>query len=117
MKSLFINVIILAIVLVVSNYFSEAGGILYDRLFGAGSSFVNLLPLVGLPLIYIFSLTLLYTAFGGVRKYWWIGILLIPAAAFELYFDLEHIYLPILLGIVGWALGYLVLKLRKSSNL
>lgn len=59
---------------------------------------------------YIFFLTLLFTAFGGKQKYWWIGILLIPAAAVELYLDASHIYFPIALGIAGWLLGWVVTK-------
>src|SRR3989344_1571833 len=101
---------ILLIVLLVSNYFSTTATNLYDKFFDSGSSFVNLDALVGFPLAYVFFLSLLFTAFGGAKKYWWLGILLIPAAAFEVYFDLEHIYFPIILGLAGWVLGYLVSK-------
>jgi len=77
----------------------------------------------GINLSYIFSLTFLFTAFGGVKKYWWIGIGLIPTALFEAYFDLEHIYFPIAVGLVGWAIGsglsWLVwlLKSRKKRKI
>lgn len=60
--------------------------------------------------LFIFFLTLLFTIFGGEKKYWWIGILLIPAAAFEIYFDFSHIYFPIALGLIGWAIGWLIYK-------
>ncbi|MBI5729244.1 MAG: hypothetical protein HY983_03345 [Candidatus Magasanikbacteria bacterium] len=59
----------------------------------------------GIILSFIFFLTLLFTAFGDQKKYWWIGILLIPAALFEVYFDLAHIYFPIALGLLGWLVG------------
>ena len=114
MKDILRNVIILIIVLVLSFRFSEAGGKIYDGLFGVDSFFsFNPIPLIGLPLIYIFSVALLFTAFGGAKKYWWIGILLIPAAIFEIYFYFKHIYFPILLGIGGWTLGYVALKSSK----
>ena len=71
---------------------------------------------IGLPLSYIFFLTLLFTAFGGEKKYWWSGILLIPAVAFELYFDLAHIYFPIILGLAGWLSGLLAFKLLTKIN-
>jgi hypothetical protein len=62
-------------------------------------------------LSYIFSLLLFFTAFGDSNKYWWIGILLIPAAAFEIFFDWQHIYIPIILGLAGWIIGYGISKL------
>ncbi len=68
----------------------------------------------GVTLSYFLLLTLLFTAFGGVKKYWWIGILLIPAVAFELYFDLAHIYFPLALGLLGWGIGLGISKLFKK---
>ena len=67
--------------------------------------------LIGLLLAHVFFLTLLFTAYGGMKKYWWIGIGLIPAVAFELYFDLAHIYFPIAIGIAGWLLGMGIARL------
>ena len=54
---------------------------------------------------------LFFTAFGDSTKYWWIGILLIPAIIFELYFDLEHIYIPIVIGLIGWVIGFVISKI------
>ncbi len=59
----------------------------------------------GLTWSYIFFLTLLFTAFGGAKKYWWIGFALIPAVLFEVVFDLQHLYFPIAIGLVGWLVG------------
>lgn len=101
--------IILAIVLISAYYFSVLFGDIYEKLFpGQGSIMgaVDLRSLIGLPLSYIFFLSLLFTAFGGKQKYWWMGILLIPAAAVELYLDASHIYFPIALGVVGWIIGW-----------
>lgn len=87
----------------------------YDKIFGQSGTYVDLSFFSGAPLSYVFFLTLIFTLFGGEKKYWWIGILLIPAAIFEVYFDAEHIYFPIILGLVGWLIGTLILKLKPKS--
>ncbi|OGE83203.1 MAG: hypothetical protein A3B10_00900 [Candidatus Doudnabacteria bacterium RIFCSPLOWO2_01_FULL_44_21] len=68
--------------------------------------------------IYVFVLftSLFFTAFGDQNKYWWMGILLIPAALFELYFDWQHIYIPIILGLIGWMIGYGISKLMNKPK-
>ena len=111
LKNLLKDLIILVIVSLMAYFFSYHMGELYGRLINSGSTFVDLTGLIGIPLSYIFFLTLLFTAFGGAKKYWWIGILLIPAALFEAYFDLPHIYFPAILGIIGWSLGFLLFKI------
>ena len=85
-------------------------GKLYFYLFPQLGSFLSIPAnagefIVGIFLAYIFSLTLLFTAFGGTKKYWWIGIGLIPAVLFEVYFDLQHLYFPIAIGLIGWLVG------------
>ena len=89
-------------------------GEFYSRIFDASGGFVDVTALIGLPLSYIFFLTLLLTAFGGNKKYWWLGILLIPATAFELYFDFDHLYFPVLIGAVGWGIGFGVGRLAQK---
>jgi len=118
LKNLIKNVGILIVVLILAYFSANQVGNLYVYFFPQGASEGSLFStpksaenfLLGIPLAYIFFLTLLFTAFGGSRKYWWLGILLIPAAAFEVYFDLEHIYFPVLLGLAGWVLGYLIAR-------
>ena len=83
----------------------------YGSIFVVSQEMVDIVTGIGLS--YTFFLTLLFTAFGGVKKYWWIAILLIPAAIFEVYFDLAHLYFPILLGLAGWLLGLALRKLLK----
>jgi len=104
------KIILFICTMIVSGYFSVYAISLYDRFFNSGSAFVQMRALVGFPLSYIFFLSLLFTAFGGKQKYWWMGILLIPAAAVELYLDASHIYFPVVLGIVGWLVGWLIAK-------
>ncbi len=72
--------------------------------------------ITGLFPAYIFFLPLLFTAFGGVKKYWWLGILLLPAVGIEIYFDFSHIYFPIILGVAGWAIGFGIAKLLQLKS-
>ena|SRR3989344_2816330 len=100
--------------LVFSFLTSTLFGELYNRVFKQSGTYIDLRSLSGLPFAYIFFLTLIFTAFGGAKKYWWIGILLIPAVAFELYFDLAHFYFPLALALLGWVLGLSISKLMKK---
>jgi|SRR3989338_453750 len=59
----------------------------------------------GFTLSYFLLLTLFFTAFGGAKKYWYIGPGLIPAILFEVAFDWQHIYFPVALGLIAWVLG------------
>src|SRR3989344_8174439 len=79
-------------------------GELYNRVFKQSGTYIDLRSMSGLPLAYIFFLTLLFTGFGDAKKYWWIGILLVPAMGFEFYFDFAHIYFPIILALLGWVI-------------
>lgn len=93
------------LVIVTAYLTSTVFGELYNKLFKQYGTYVDLRALSGLPLAYIFFLTLLFTAFGGIKKYWWIGIALIPAVLFEVAFDLRHLYFLIAIGLVGWLVG------------
>lgn len=77
--------------------------------------------IVGLPLGYIFFIFLIFTGFSRSHKYYWIVISLIPAAAFEIYFDWQHILVPVILGLAGWLIGFGISKahrlFRKKSQI
>lgn len=106
MKKIIIKgVILLVLSLLLSYLFSGIFGQLYEKIIGPSGSFIDTTVLIGWPLAYIFFISLLFSAFSKEGKYWWIGIFLIPAAVFELYFDASHIYFPIILGLVGWIVG------------
>lgn len=112
------NIFLLALALVLSYFLSPYIGRMYDSIFpSTPGGYIDFSSLIGLPLAYIFFLTLLFTAFGGTKKYWWIGIGLIPAVLFEVYFDLQHLYFPIVIGLASWLLGRglnLLLAKRKT---
>src|SRR3989344_2306959 len=63
--------------------------------------------IVGVPLGLIVLLVFLLTAIGGKNRWWWIGVAIAPAVLFELLLDPLHIYIPIILGVIAWGLGYL----------
>ncbi len=112
------NLLFLVVALLISYFLTPLFGKFYAYLFpknlGGALPTDTILALTGFPLSYIFFLTLLFTAFGGKHKHWWIGILLIPAAIVEFYFDPSHLYIPILLALVGWLLGDLISRLFTS---
>jgi hypothetical protein len=41
---------------------------------------------------------------------------LLPAVLFEVAFDLLHIYFPIAIGLIGWALGRGINFVIKKTN-
>lgn len=115
-KNIIKGVILLFLTLVLSYFLSEKFGKLYEEIIGLSGSFIDTTALIGSPLAYIFFISLLFKAFMKDAKYWWIGILLIPAAIFELYFDAAHIYFPIILGLIGWVIGLAISKLIKPKQ-
>ena len=113
MKNLIRNIVILFGVIIFAHLFAIQAITLYDKFIDIGSSWIDLSYFLGYPLSYIFFLTLLFTAFGARNKYWWIGILLIPAALVEIYLDLPHIYIPIALALLGWLIGFGIAKFSE----
>lgn len=109
------NILFLVIASIFAVLTSSFVGDAYGRVFGGGT-WVDFSSVIGLPLSYLFFLPLLFTAFGDKHKYWWIGLLSIPALAFELYFDLEHIYVPIILALLGWVIGLGISKVLVKKN-
>ncbi len=100
------NIFLVVISLVFTYLLSYPIGKFYIIFFpDGGGSFINGTSLVGMPLAYILFITFLFTAFGGTKKYWWIGIGLIPAILFEVAFDLRHLYFPVAIGLVAWLVG------------
>jgi len=111
MKNTVKNILILIIALAASYFLGFLFGRLYMTLIPNVNEGFFSFPsqaaeyIIGWPLSCIFFLLFLFTAFGGTKKYWWIGVALIPAILFEVTFDLQHIYFPVAIGLVGWLLG------------
>lgn len=108
-KNIFLSISVLLLSYISSGYF----GYFYKVISRDHGTWINLSSLVGIFIGYVFFLPLIFTIFGDAKKYWWIIILLIPVVLFEIYFDWHYqaIYIPIVLGILGWGIGFLISKL------
>jgi len=119
---IFKNIIFLILVLVFSYLIAATffPAILYETFFPStvGSGFFGFEDVGrfvgGIAIAYIFLLTLVFTIWGVGKKYWWMGVLLLPALAFVIYFDLARIWFYALLGLAGWAIGLGISKLLKQ---
>ncbi|MDO8435507.1 MAG: hypothetical protein Q7S89_02385 [bacterium] len=96
----------------VALYFGMAYGYLFPRSLGGGS----LIPVAatewirGISLALIFLIVLSFNLLKGKKKWWWVAIATSPAILFELWLDPLHIYVPIILALIGWGLGTLANK-------
>jgi hypothetical protein len=86
----------------------------YDSLFGAPKQITNIV--VGLPFAYVFFTLLLFEALGFKNKNQWLVVLLLPVTLFWLAADLTHIYLPVILGLLGWVLGVGIHRLIENAK-
>ena len=111
------NVLIICVAIFAGFLLAQAVGEIYADMFNAHGSWVNAVAIAGFPMVYILLITLLFTAFGVAKKYWWMGISLIPAAFVVFYLDWYHWYFWIAGGFLGWLVGFGIQKLfaRKSS--
>ena len=115
------NILLLVLVLVLS-YFTAAffGKLYYNFVPFEGGFFSGPRSasefLAGLSLAYLALVLFFYTGFGDNTRKWWIGILLVPVIFFELFFDLRHIYFPVILGLIAWMVGFGISKLMAKKN-
>jgi len=123
--NIFRNIMLTIVILIFTGLLAAWFGKIYGLFFNipTGSGFAGFIAspkdyvfFDGLTPAYVFLLTLVSTAWGVGKKYWWMGVLLLPALAFVLYFDLTRIWFYFLIGLVGWAIGYGINKLLKRSN-
>ncbi len=110
----FISLIFSFVLVAVFNKF-YLGIFLFDTSIMFNVYDVSLRLIIGVCSVYISLIAILFIPFGGAKKYWWIGALLIPAMAFELYFNLAHIYIPLGLSLLGWGIGFGISKLMKKQ--
>lgn len=123
-KNVFINPCLLILSAVIPNFSWSFLSEFYSKTFSIVSDTSLLVGyetlseyILGYVISYVFLITLLYTAFGKGKKYWWMGILLIPSLLFVILVDLSHIWFYILVGLVGWVLGFGIYKLIGNRNL
>ncbi|MBU2472973.1 hypothetical protein KKE74_02990 [Patescibacteria group bacterium] len=107
------NILLVFLVLILSYFSSIYFGNLYKNISHDYGTWIDLSSLVGIHYGYVFFLLFIFTAFGGLKKYWWIGFLLIPTVIFEVYFDwrFQYVYIPIAIGLIGWVIGFIISKI------
>lgn len=110
MREIFKGVWLFVVAIIVSYVTASYFGVVYDyfapqhdSLFGAPKEITNLI--VGFPFAYTFFIVLLFQAFSVKHKQRWLMVLLAPIGLLWLLGDLAHIYLPLILGLLGWVLG------------
>ncbi len=110
MKNFLKNTLLFVAVLIISYFLSDIFGNWYDKFSPQydntrGVSKDILISLVGVPLAYIFFVPIFFES--SKIKFW----LLLPAILYFVAGDFNHIYIPIILAIAGFVLGYLIRKL------
>lgn len=63
----------------------------------------------GFIIAYALFLPLLFMSFNSVRKYWWMGVLLLPVVYFA-YMDSSRFWFYLLVVLIGWGIGLLLNK-------
>ena len=112
------NILLLIVTLVISYFSAGYFGFWYDRFspqydntLGVGKALLE--SLVGVPFAYVFFTILLFKLFGLGNRNKWIGWLLIPPLLFFASGDIQHIYLPIILGLIAFGLAWVIRKILK----
>ena len=119
------NILLFVLVLVISLATAPYFGALYDRFSPQqGSTFWGLdendaLSFVGFFVAYVFFTPFIFELLGkGNKKKWIIG-LIVPPTLLWIFADIYYIYIPISLGLVGFALAKLISiiisKLKKPN--
>lgn len=114
MKNFFKNVCLLVVILVLSYFTASYFGRVYDKFSPLhdgswiGLSNEALAFIVGLPFAYTFFTILFFQLFGFGNKKKWTLWLLLPPFIFFGSGDLIHIYLPIIIGLIAFAIAKLV---------
>jgi len=88
---------------------SQDGGFFVFTFSGVGAQ-----QMIGIVPAFVLFMFFLFTAFGGKKKYWWVGILLLPVVWFVWKFDLAHWYFYVGLALAGWIVGWIIGKLISS---
>src|SRR3989344_1333415 len=90
------NLLLVFFALLISYLISPWVGALYQNVTNDPGTWADVASIFGLVVAYIFLITL--------------------AAIFEVYFDFSHIYFPILLGLLGWLIGFGISRFFSRPN-
>jgi len=120
MNNIVKNILLLIVVFVLSYFTAPYFGAVYDN-FIPGSldagAWIGTLEawqsIIGFPFAYIFFTTLLFQSLGFGNRNKWTLWLLVPVLLFFASGDIQHIYLPIILGLIAFGLAWIIRKILK----
>lgn len=112
------NIFLILLTVGLSYWASSYFGLIYRWIFSPIDLAGGYIGLFGLPIAYIFILTLLFSAFGdyGKTKYWWITLAAIPGLVFGFYLFSYRIYFALILGVIGGLIGFGIAKIFKKAQ-
>lgn len=116
------NILLLAVVLVLSYFTAVYFGALYDLLVPSQVDTIWIGTtrswqfIIGLPFSYIFFLTLFIETFGSGNKRKWMWWLLVPGMIFFAIGGIKYIYPPIVMGLIAFGLATLFRKMFKDNK-
>src|SRR3989344_1718815 len=64
----------------------------------------------GFPAAYVFLIILLFSSWGDQYKYWWGGIVILPAFLFGFGLAPILIFILLVIGLIAWGLGTMTHK-------
>jgi hypothetical protein len=120
MNNILKNILLLALVLVLSYFTADDFGRFYVLMFGQGGAWIgsekiwNLI--IGFPLSLIFFLILVFYiwVFKTKKAILW---LISPLLLWQISIDLKHIYLPISLALISLGLAAILRKVFSLHNM
>jgi hypothetical protein len=119
MKNFFKNLVWLLIAIVLSHYTSFYFGSLYSYFTSQDVMFMELpftliIASTGTLFAFIFLIVFIFSLFGFRKNRKWIMCSLIVPALLWLSSDVYDIYLPIIIGLVGFGLAFEFRRIFKS---
>lgn len=109
----FKNILLVLIIVIGSHFLAGTSGLALAQFLNIGGSIGgNILEyyMFGFPVTYFFLTFLSFSLFGDKNKYWWIGIILVPALLFEVRLAPVLIIFSFIFALIAWLLGTIANK-------
>lgn len=108
MKNFLLFILAIALSLATATYF----GTWYDQFSPQYGGWItdkaDAIYFAGMFFSYVFFLPFIFQIFASGNKIKWILILLIPPTLLWILADIQHIYLPVILGLIAFGLGKII---------
>jgi len=118
MKSIIRNLLLFVAVLILSYITAPYFGSWYDKFSPQYGSWIvskdYAVFVAGLPVAYVFFTPFLFELFGTVNKRKWILWLMIPPALMWIEADRYYLYIPIIVGLVGFFAAQIINLIIKK---